>query len=750
MERCTTTRNALWLEDREVVTAMRLPSACMFLLAFSRRLSAGQADGPAKSQHQQPPHYPGGSTTDFCRMDPRLCGIESERLGFDAVRAIHKQMDDDANGNVDVKESREFILEDLKYQDGSAKHSSFHGDDHDISVEDLWRTWRKSEVYNWTVDDMVEWLSECVELPQYEETFRKLNINGSTMPSLAVNMGSILVMIKVGERSHRRKLQLKAMDAVLFGPPPGVQRNRLKDLALLLSVLAGLGGCWFSFSQNRSYRDHIRRMNDDLASLQCAEQNLAELQERLQKAQEENKTFQDEKKVLEVKLRDEIIEAKNEAQHLRELREGTESETGKQGYQEQELEQVRLALRKAELELENQKRSNVPEGLQQWLQITHEVEVQYYAVKRQLAEKQLALAKEGAEKVKKKRMSLFGTFYVAHSSSLDDVDHKILEAKKSLGEVASTLRERLHRWNCIEQFCGFPITTNLGLAALMASTAEETGSNAVPQTSITPGFHHVSSWSSSPPTYSSDDAGCPDTSMMHNPLGSGSVYSLRSVATSSAFGTMDGEISPSHLAASKSRSRLAHPVVDDGVIYFYSNNDDVTISSEDNTSLQQFPSAAVPEPDSESVLMSYTDKICTTTGNGTPAESGSSGGTSNGSMNPLTVRSNTLPSMTREQNGVSRMSVVVRSISGESPLSFKQHSEDNKLGDSNPHLDKRSNGATPSIALAMATASAGAPPDVIRKSPAAYDDGTSTSEESEPSGIRSIRSKIHKIIRKKK
>uniref|UniRef100_A0A8C4R9M0 Stromal interaction molecule 1b n=1 Tax=Eptatretus burgeri TaxID=7764 RepID=A0A8C4R9M0_EPTBU len=487
---------------------MRLPSACMFLLAFSQRLSARQPEEPTKTQHQQPPQYPGGSTTDFCRMDPQVCGIESERLGFDAVRAIHKQMDDDANGNVDVKESREFILEDMKYQDGSAKHSSFHGDDHDISVEDLWRAWRKSEVYNWTVDDMVEWLSECVELPQYEETFRKLTINGSTMPSLAVNMGSIMVMLKVGERSHRRKLQLKAMDAVLFGPPPGVQRNRLKDLALLLSVLAGLGGCWFSFSQNRSYRDHIRRMNDDLASLQCAEQNLAELQERLQKAQEENKTFQDEKKVLEVKLRDEIIEAKSEAQHLRELREGTESETSKQGYPEQELEQVRLALRKAEIELENLKRNNIPEGLQRWLQITHEVEVQYYVVKRQLAEKQLALAKEGAEKVKKKRMSLFGTFYVAHSSSLDDVDHKILEAKKALGEVANTLRERLHRWNCIEQFCAFPITTNLGLGALTAAMAEETGSNAVPQTSVTsvtPGFHHTSSWSSCPPTISSDD-----------------------------------------------------------------------------------------------------------------------------------------------------------------------------------------------------------------------------------------------------
>lgn len=34
-----------------------------------------------------------------------------------------------------------------------------------------------------------------------------------------------------------------------------------------------------------------------------------------------------------------------------------------------------------------------------------------------------------AERIKKKRSSVLGTLHVAHSSSLDQVDHKILEAK---------------------------------------------------------------------------------------------------------------------------------------------------------------------------------------------------------------------------------------------------------------------------------------------------------------------------------
>lgn len=99
---------------------------------------------------------------------------------------------------------------------------------------------------------------------------------------------------------------------------------------------------------------------------------------------------------------------------------------------------------------------SVSEVLQKWLQLTHEVEMQYYNVKKQSAELQLATAKEEviqvytsltvfrvtirhmelhilffsqAERIKKKRSSVLGTLHVAHSSSLDQVDHKILEAK---------------------------------------------------------------------------------------------------------------------------------------------------------------------------------------------------------------------------------------------------------------------------------------------------------------------------------
>ncbi|XP_040190691.1 stromal interaction molecule 1 isoform X1 [Rana temporaria] len=427
-------------------------------------LNHGRAERPTGAPPEE------SLQAEFCRIDKLLCHKEEELLSFEAVVSIHKQMDDDANGNVDVEESDEFLREDLNYHDPTVKHSTFHGEDKLISVEDLWKTWKVSEVYNWTLDEVVEWLKNYVELPQYEEIFRKLQLSGRDMPRLAITNATMTgTILKMTDRSHRQKLQLKALDTVLFGPPLLTRHNHLKDFMLVVSIVIGVGGCWFAYIQNRYSKEHMKKMMKDLDGLHHAEQSLHDLQERLQKAQEEHRTVEVEKVHLEKKLQSEIQLAKHEAQRLRELREGTENELSRQKYAEQELEQVRMALRNAEKELESHSNWSAPESLQKWLQLTHEVEIQYYNIKKQSAEKQLLLAKEGAEKIKKKRNTLFGTFHVAHSSSLDDVDHKILSAKQALSEVTAALRERLHRWQQIETLCGFQIVNNPGIHHLMAS-----------------------------------------------------------------------------------------------------------------------------------------------------------------------------------------------------------------------------------------------------------------------------------------
>lgn len=57
-----------------------------------------------------------------------------------------------------------------------------------------------------------------------------------------------------------------------------------------------------------------------------------------------------------------------------------------------------MALKKAERELESHARWSPPECLQKWLQLTHEIEVQYYNIKKQSAERQLLQAREGVSR----------------------------------------------------------------------------------------------------------------------------------------------------------------------------------------------------------------------------------------------------------------------------------------------------------------------------------------------------------------
>ncbi|XP_036828344.1 stromal interaction molecule 2 [Oncorhynchus mykiss] len=421
-------------------------------------------------------------STDPCLVVSPPCMNEADRYSLEGLRNIHREMDDDQDGGIEVEESVEFIIEDMKQQPTN-KHSRLHREDQHITIEELWRGWKFSEVHNWTQDEVLRWLREFVELPQYEKNFKDFRVNGNTLPRIAANEPSFLSgQLKIVDQRDKQKLNIKALDAVLFGAPIRPPHNYMKDLLLIVSVMMGVGGCWFSQVQNKASKVHISKMMKDLESLQSAELSLRELQEQLEQAQEEKRSVAEEKQNLEEKMRDEIMGAQEEAHRLHRLRAGAVSQLSRLRYAEEELEQVRGALKKAEKDM--MAYWSVPEALQLWLQLTHEVEVQYYNIKKHSAELQLNTAKEEAEKIKKKRSSLMGTFHVAHSSSLDDVDTKILEAKNALSEVTACLRERLHRWQQIERLCGFPLLRNSGLASLTATLYSDSNWVAMPRVSV--------------------------------------------------------------------------------------------------------------------------------------------------------------------------------------------------------------------------------------------------------------------------
>ncbi|KAE8300098.1 Stromal interaction molecule 2 Precursor [Larimichthys crocea] len=154
--------------------------------------------------------FPGGSAgfdpTDPCMVVSPPCMSEADRFSLEALRSIHQMMDDDQDGGIEVEESVEFIIEDMKQQQTN-KHSNLHREDQHITVEELWRGWKSSE-------------GDFVELPQYERNFKEFKVNGNTLPRIAANEPSFLSgHLRVQDQRDKQKLNIKALDVVLFGPP---------------------------------------------------------------------------------------------------------------------------------------------------------------------------------------------------------------------------------------------------------------------------------------------------------------------------------------------------------------------------------------------------------------------------------------------------------------------------------------------------------------------------------------------------
>ncbi|XP_065288460.1 stromal interaction molecule homolog isoform X6 [Dermacentor albipictus] len=453
-----------WLRPRYIIAVFLFSEVVLgsgvFVQDRSTNALTGDKDASDPVQGSAPTADDKESTATCERM--KAC---DDLLGYEAIRALHQQLDDDDNGSVDIAETDEFLRDELQYENGYERQKKFHGNDKYISLEELWQSWQVSEVHNWTVEETIEWLVSCVELPQYSKTFEENAVDGSTLPRMAVaNNNYLSSVLGIKDVIHKQKLTLKAMDVVLFGPPK--HHNYVKDVLLVLSLVIAIGGCWFAYVQHNYSQRHLKKMMKDMDSLQRAEEQLSEMQRELDKAKMEQETAV----ILKQRLEDEILAAKQE----REFWSSADPEQTRTIVEclQEEVRTLREQLATAQTALSSAVRSGgtggwmPPPSLQHWLQLTHELELRHYNAKKAAAEKQLVAAKEGCEKLRKKRGSFMGSFRIAHGSSIDDIDNRILQAKAALSEVTKDLQERLQRWKQIERLCGFSIVNNQGLGSL--------------------------------------------------------------------------------------------------------------------------------------------------------------------------------------------------------------------------------------------------------------------------------------------
>ena len=211
-------------------------------------------------------------------------------------------------------------------------------------MADLWSTWVRSEVHNWTVEQTADWLSQAVDLPQYAGTFIKGGVAGSQLPLAASDPTFLSKVLGITNSIHRSKISLKAMDVVLFGPPKEPS-HWLKDILLSSLLVALTSALLWAYRTKKLSEEHINKMMQDMESLAKAEQALQEMQSRV-----------------------------DTGEQVREQK-GEQRETEEVAILKEEVEILREELQRAEVELED-KCWVAPTVLQHWLQLTHELESQ--------------------------------------------------------------------------------------------------------------------------------------------------------------------------------------------------------------------------------------------------------------------------------------------------------------------------------------------------------------------------------------
>lgn len=141
-----------------------------------------------------------------------------------------------------------------------------------------------TSVFNWTNQDVLQWLVHHVDLPEYSDAFLRNQITGRQLPYIAINSGQILQnTLSIMDGQHKQKIQLRAMDAILFGPP--VMRGHWKDTILEISLFFFVCGTIYALWQRRISKT---RMDSFIEDLRLKEEEITKLKSKFEAIERES------------------------------------------------------------------------------------------------------------------------------------------------------------------------------------------------------------------------------------------------------------------------------------------------------------------------------------------------------------------------------------------------------------------------------------------------------------------------------
>lgn len=398
---------------------------------------------------------------------------ENERDAYKAIRTLHTKLDVDADGEVDDLESKRFLEDGSNNKDGA--YSTAHklrylhqdGKDRSISVGELWQAWKGSNVYNWTIDETIYWLTQYVELPEYAQMFQERAINGSVLPRLAADP-QFLNRLGITDPSAKKKISIKAMDVVLFGPPK-FGSSKVRDFFVGIVTVLALSSCYFFYNRATASQRALKALQTNLESLQRAEDQMAVMQQELDKALKAQEAVLNEKKNLEHQLeiqRNQFSVSSNLAEQvMKKSASGANLINGDMMSGQDAIHVAKLEeeIRNLKKELDETYRANedkrfrAPFPLRALLKETYKIESQYYHEKKLNLESKATEVKLRNQKLQKKKTTFLGYYKMAQEDSIEEDLNTIVEVKEAIMKITKEIKERTERWKAIEELCGCPL-----------------------------------------------------------------------------------------------------------------------------------------------------------------------------------------------------------------------------------------------------------------------------------------------------
>lgn len=342
-----------------------------------------------------------------------------------ALYKLHDDVDDDDDGSISFTESQYFFEANNK-KDVNSVIQNFEADnDGEITFHELWNFWITSKVHNWNTDDLIKWLEHECELPIYSDTFRKKNFTGAILPRLALSDFSFIKILGIRSFIHRRRLMLKAMDAVLYGPPRK-RHSVYKDLTVIFACLLAIGTITWSYIIRSRLSTEIDVLSDRLKDQ--IETNNASISNQPDNLTPSGSIISDNDNLLNLEnAKIKIEELENEVQNLNiALAQKSKNAENFIAYEQAPSREFLQLLRECKL------------AEDRLLKREHETALKMHTE-----------VKQELERLQKKKNTLFGAMQLIHGEGLDSLDQDISNAKQYIEKVAKLKTGAHNRWKKI-------------------------------------------------------------------------------------------------------------------------------------------------------------------------------------------------------------------------------------------------------------------------------------------------------------